>query len=525
MCQKLVVIKNPNVGRRAYGQEYGSLITVNPNLVPRSEFIQVPCGVCPECRANYVSSVIQRAVVESMFSYVYFITLTYSNKHLPHIDLNGERFFYCDYNHIINMFKRFRANNHLPDREFRYLCVSEYGEKKHRPHFHILMFVSKLDSDSEQSPFIIQDLLFKHLGKYFSINTGTRKNPVYEQLFSYTYKNGRTNYYVKYVNNDQFLTCVNNDFVVKHHNVKAIRYLVNYTFKPSKFEEHVNSVIESYKDDTVLYKRLKLLLRCKINYSKDFGCGFTTVNGKRNHLDKISVRCSSNVHCYTEISDSLPSSYQEFQSLYPDFNEELLEWRKRDFYQHFSTWRRCLNSMDAEQYMLHCVYLKYFREEFNHKYNRYKRELEPKISNLFNFCNKRYEYNFKVVRTNIPVDSPIYKFLRQMVDESISKKLLFIAFKLDKNYLPMCKYYRERVSTFTDQYNLYKALGVETYEDWLDLFQKELNNRKAVEAAGNKHKYYNDDLIEEGVQFLDNSEYLYNYVFSNCNEKNRLILT
>ena len=169
MCKNLVKIKNPNkagYGKRAYGQEFGNLITVNPNLVPQDDYIFVPCGKCEECRSTYINSIIQRAIVESLTSHVFFITLTYDNKHLPYIDLNNERFFYADYSHIKDMFKRFRANNHLSGREFRYLCVSEYGEKFHRPHFHLLLFVSRLDSDSQSTPFILESEIFKNLGKY-----------------------------------------------------------------------------------------------------------------------------------------------------------------------------------------------------------------------------------------------------------------------------------------------------------------------------------------------------------------------
>lgn len=142
---------------------------------------------------------------------------------------------------------------------------------------------------------------------------------------------------------------------------------------------------------------------------------------KKFYLEPISVRCSSNVHCYTEIVDSLPKTYEEFCELYPEFNTEILEWRDRDFYQHFSSWKRCLNGMTADEYMYHCVYLKYFKDEFNSRYNRYKRELQPKISNYFDLVNKDYTYSFSTVHTVTPKDSPLFSYLRDMVEESIKK--------------------------------------------------------------------------------------------------------
>lgn len=517
MCKFPVKIKNPNksgYGKKAYGQEFGNLITVNPALVPQDDYIMVPCGKCEECRKTYINSIIQRAIVESLTSYCFFITLTYNNEHLPYIDLNGERFFYADYNHIKDLFKRFRANYVLGNREFRYLCVSEYGERFHRPHFHLLLFVSKLDGDNPNTPYSLESTIFKNLGKYFSINTGTRKNPHYEPLYTYKVRGNKTNYYVKYVDNDQFNTIVNNDFVVKHHNVKAIKYLVNYTFKPSSYERHVEAVVSQYQEDKELYKKLRSLLKCKLNYSKGFGCGFTTVNGERFYLNKISVRCSSNVHVYSEIINTLPDSYEEFTLCYPEFAEEVRQWRNRDFYQYFSNWRRCLNAMDSEEYMLHCVYIYYFKDEFTDRYKRYKKELEPRISNIFSAIHKDYMYHFRTVKTVKPEDSITYRYLRNMVDESIKRKLLTISFIQENSYIPMCKYYRQRVSTFDDQYKLYQALGVKNYEEWLSLFNKTINNRKSVEAKGNLHKYYNDDLIEDIDKLLDRSEYLHKDLFT-----------
>lgn len=176
------------------------------------------------------------------------------------------------------MFKRFREHRHI-NREFRYLCVNEYGDKKHRPHFHILLFVGKQDNDDENTPHFIREVLFQNLGNYFSKNVGTRKNPQYEKLFTYQVKNTikgiKTNYYVKYVESDDLFTIVNNDFIPKDENVKSIRYLVGYVNKPSKYEQKIDCIIDSYKDDNRLYLKLRHLLKSQLRFSKGFGCGFT----------------------------------------------------------------------------------------------------------------------------------------------------------------------------------------------------------------------------------------------------------
>lgn len=48
-----------------------------------SKFIEVPCGHCPECVALKQNQLTQRVENESKYSYLYFCTLTYDNKHLP----------------------------------------------------------------------------------------------------------------------------------------------------------------------------------------------------------------------------------------------------------------------------------------------------------------------------------------------------------------------------------------------------------------------------------------------------------
>lgn len=147
MCKHLIEIPNPYYNKQVYAQEYGSLITVNRNLVDVSQYIKVPCGVCAECRQQKINEYIQRAIVESLTSHLFFITLTYSDEHIPVISINGEQYKYADYNHIKLMFKRFRDAGYLSGRSYRYLAVNEYGERKHRPHFHILLFVSKLPNN------------------------------------------------------------------------------------------------------------------------------------------------------------------------------------------------------------------------------------------------------------------------------------------------------------------------------------------------------------------------------------------
>lgn len=522
MCKHLIEIPNPYSNRKAYAQEKGNLVTINKNLIPSTDTIKVPCGKCSECKARKISEYIQRALVESMTSYVYFITLTYNDEHLPFLELDGEKFFYADYDDIQNCFKRFRAGNHI-DRDFRYMTVNEYGDKKHRPHFHCLLFVSKVEGDTEQTPHFFREIIFNNLGEYFSKNVGTRKYPKYEKLFTYQEKidcfgKRKTNYFVGYIEPNEFTNILHYDSIQDINHMKAIRYCCGYMNKPSKYEQKVEIFIDKYKDtDKNLYLKLRHLLKSQVRVSKGFGCGFNE-DGTKFYLDKISVRCSANAHVYTEITESLPDTYEEFVEMYPSFNEEILEWRDRDFYRHFSTWKRCLNGMTADEYMYHCVYIKYFKHEFNERYNRYKKELQPTISTIFKTVHDKYIYTASKVHTSPIGKSRVYHYLREMVNESIDKGLPCICFRMvgSQTYIPMCKYYKDRVCTLDDTYALYEKLGVKNYEEWMKLFENTIkNNNKEIIQKGNEFKYFNDDYIDVSkVQDLDDELIQYIKMFS-----------
>lgn len=137
MCLNPTLIPNPNIrSKTAKGFKKDTV----------SQFIPVPCGHCPECIATRSLGIIQRCELEEMTGHPFMITLTYSNDMIPVYELSdGTKIKYADFNDVTRMFKRLRKSNAI-GRPFRYLCVSERG-KKGRPHFHLLLYVQKLDSD------------------------------------------------------------------------------------------------------------------------------------------------------------------------------------------------------------------------------------------------------------------------------------------------------------------------------------------------------------------------------------------
>lgn len=97
--------------------------------------MQVPCGYCIECRADYARQTAIRITHEaSMHTENSFVTLTYDDTHMPeHGSLR-----YAD---LIRFWKRLRK--HLNSRALppmRYYAVGEYGDKSMRPHYHACIF-------------------------------------------------------------------------------------------------------------------------------------------------------------------------------------------------------------------------------------------------------------------------------------------------------------------------------------------------------------------------------------------------
>lgn len=113
--------------------------------------LQVPCGKCDGCvlqmRDDWaIRSSFQVDYFKKIGGNTIFVTLTYSNKNLPNFnqleitkDIDQPCF---NYNHIRtyveSLRKKFlRANGELA-RNISYLCVSEFGAKTKRPHYHVL---------------------------------------------------------------------------------------------------------------------------------------------------------------------------------------------------------------------------------------------------------------------------------------------------------------------------------------------------------------------------------------------------
>lgn len=101
----------------------------------KEQNIEVGCGACPPCRANYSQEWVIRALIEKRYSKSgYFITLTYAQDRA--YKQNGE--ISLKLRHLQNFFKRLRKKI-----KFRYMATGEYGDRTLRAHYHFLIFLNE----------------------------------------------------------------------------------------------------------------------------------------------------------------------------------------------------------------------------------------------------------------------------------------------------------------------------------------------------------------------------------------------
>jgi hypothetical protein len=116
---------------------------VSPTIVyqavgPYYEKKEVPCRVCWSCTENRINDLIGRCLFEAEASeWVRALTLTYDDKKVVH-PVQTTTIVKKD-------FQTFMKRMRFAGYQCRYIAAGEYGEKKGRTHFHVLLFgVGKL---------------------------------------------------------------------------------------------------------------------------------------------------------------------------------------------------------------------------------------------------------------------------------------------------------------------------------------------------------------------------------------------
>jgi hypothetical protein len=99
------------------------------------EWMALPCGKCPNCLKRRTSGWSFRLMKEGDISETaLFVTLTYESSYVP-ISENG--FMTLEKSAVQLFMKRLRKDS---DKKLKYYAIGEYGGKRNRPHYHLILF-------------------------------------------------------------------------------------------------------------------------------------------------------------------------------------------------------------------------------------------------------------------------------------------------------------------------------------------------------------------------------------------------
>lgn len=261
MCLTPIRLKNPYYRKGSSSQSVFAYLHDT-----KSSYIEVPCGSCSQCASMRQSFFMQRVQMESIRSHLFFFTLTYNPESLLYLDCGDYQLPYPCLEDIQNMFHRIRKAGH----KFRVTYVTEYGKKRHRPHFHGILAVDKSEGDYRSIERKYYRLFWNEWKRNYakpiwSVKKqsliANRRNPVWRPLFTPCYERGR---------------CTTFDFhyvepIMDHDNDVAF-YVSKYI---TKYDSWIKSLLAKIKLDpdlssdefTYLIDHLKP--RCVT--SKDFG--------------------------------------------------------------------------------------------------------------------------------------------------------------------------------------------------------------------------------------------------------------
>lgn len=270
MCLSPLRIRNPNSGMRNKG--FGFM----KDCV--TQYINVPCGHCKECIARRQMEFVQRVQMEALVNYLFYCTITYNNDSLPYLDLsNGHRVRYADVDDVQKMIKRLRRHNAF-GRDFRFFAVSELGEEKGRPHFHIIFALPKREDDTDVTPLQLEGVMFNEVLKEWRRNYAVRWSkkkgrfipdsfhPDFRPCCTYVRKmirgQIRTNYDLHYINPK----------LSDGGEADVAFYVLKYMLKPSDREVRLQRALRLNLPEEE-YEAVWSMVKCRHFESECFGLG------------------------------------------------------------------------------------------------------------------------------------------------------------------------------------------------------------------------------------------------------------
>lgn len=229
-----------------------------------SQTIGVPCGHCSACIARAQLSIVQRSIMESVYNHIFYCTLTYNNTWIPYLTASsGYRFRYAEFDDVQNLFNRLR-NDNVFERGFRYLCVSERGAERGRPHFHIMFFVPKSDSDTFGDCRNMESKYFVQVLERWYKNLGSSRSPQRFPLLTYKemFIRGKLfrNYDLHYVNPNYSTAGIS----------PVAFYCTKYLLKKSDYEERLQIALKLNLPEAE-YRSIWSQIRSGFHSSRFFG--------------------------------------------------------------------------------------------------------------------------------------------------------------------------------------------------------------------------------------------------------------
>lgn len=158
----------------------------------------VPCGHCSVCLQLRQSYFVQRVQCECIDHDMWSCMLSYNNKYLPTIEVNGFRHKYADIRDVQLLIQRLKKRDDFP--EFHYFAISEFGGERHRPHWHLLFFTPKIPHESQASIYTREQTYWSIVLSEWYCNLGSKRVPIKDPLLTYHCNSrGKRNYDFRYV--------------------------------------------------------------------------------------------------------------------------------------------------------------------------------------------------------------------------------------------------------------------------------------------------------------------------------------
>ncbi len=111
----------------------------NPKIATLDSVIILGCGKCLSCRINHSKEWAVKCDLESKrWKHNYFITLTYSDEHVPKNEHGIQVLQKSDVQKMIKRIRKYFDKHNLG--KLKYLYCGEYGPRTYRPHYHMILF-------------------------------------------------------------------------------------------------------------------------------------------------------------------------------------------------------------------------------------------------------------------------------------------------------------------------------------------------------------------------------------------------